>query len=135
MERYSVPKKGGRTRQCSIHGSYRGSTVVWRTWPRGPSLTWSRPSVLLPPVAKITVAGALHDGLREPELYVWAETLSEREVSATDQQESQFRLAQLLVEFCVPASSDVDLISILRLCADAVVEGIARFPAPCGGVR
>ena len=81
-------------------------------------------SVLLPPVAKIAVAGALHDGLCARELYVGAKTLGEGKVHAADQQESKLRLTQLLVELRVPASRDVDLIGILRLRADAVVDGV-----------
>src|ERR1700730_8613720 len=77
-----------------------------------------------PPVAKIAVASALHDGLRARELYVGAKTLGEREVRAADQQESKLGLTQLLVELCVPASSDIDLVGILRLRANAIVDGV-----------
>ena len=83
-----------------------------------------RLSVFLSPVAKIAVARALHDGLCERELYVGAKTLGEREVRAADQQESKLRLTQLPVELCVPASSDIDLIGILRLRADTVFNGV-----------
>jgi hypothetical protein len=103
---------------------------IWRTpdsgsWslPVRQILTRMRLSVFLPLVAKIAMAGALHDGLRARELYVRAKTLGEREVRAADQQESKLRFTQLLVELCVPASSDIDLIGILRLGADTVVEG------------
>jgi hypothetical protein len=70
------------------------------------------------------VARALHDGLCARELYVGAKTLGEGEVRAADQQESKLGLTQLLVELCVPASSDIDLIGILRLSADTVCNGI-----------
>src|ERR1700694_2321822 len=70
------------------------------------------------------MAGALHDGLRAREPYVGAKPLGEREVQAADQQESKLRLTQLLVELCVPASSDIDLVGILRLRADPVVDGV-----------
>src|ERR1700676_1812070 len=87
-------------------------------------MTRMRLSVFLPPVAKIAVARALHDGLCERELYVGAKTLSEREVRAADQQESKLRLTQLLVELCVRASSAIDLIGILTLRADTVFNGV-----------
>src|ERR1700730_2673781 len=77
-----------------------------------------------PPVAKIAVASALHDGLRARELYVGAKTLGEREVRAADQQESKLRLNQFLGALCVPASSDIDFIGILRLRADTVFNGV-----------
>src|SRR5262249_28321990 len=77
-----------------------------------------------PLVAKITVARAFHDGLSARELYVGAKSIGEREIRAADQQESKLRLTQLLVKLCVPASSDIDLIGILRSRADTVVDGI-----------
>jgi len=83
-----------------------------------------RRSIFLSPVAKIAVARALHDGLCARQLYVGIKTFGKREVLAADQQESKLRLAQLFVEFCVPTSSDIDLINILRLRADAVIEGV-----------
>ena len=83
-----------------------------------------RRSVFLPPVAKIVVAGALHDGLSPCELDVGAETLGEREVQAADQQESKLGPTQLLAELSVPASGDIDVIGILRLCADGVVDSV-----------
>src|SRR5262249_60581399 len=63
-------------------------------------------------------------------------TFGKCEVLAADQQESKLRLAQLFVELCVPTSSDIDLIDILRLRADAVIEGLnlwqtKRTPMPC----
>src|SRR5436190_10145445 len=88
------------------------------------SSTRERLSFFLPPVAKIAVTGALHDGLSARELYVGAKTLGEREVRAADQQESKLGLTQLLVELCVPASRDIDLVGISRLRADTVVDGV-----------
>src|SRR5262245_7911411 len=85
----------------------------------------ARRSVSLPPVAKITVACALHNGLSARELDVRAKTLGKREVGAADQQESKLWLTQLLVELCVAASRDIDLIGILRLRADSVVDGVS----------
>src|SRR5215813_12090277 len=83
-----------------------------------------RLSIFLSPVAKIAVARALHDGLCTRQLYVGTKTFGKCEVLAADQQESKLRLAQLFVELCVPTSSDIDLIDILRLRADAVIEGL-----------
>jgi hypothetical protein len=65
------------------------------------------------------VAGALLDGLSAREFCV-AKSIGEREVQAADQQESKLGLTQLLKELCVPAFGDIDLIGILRLCADTV---------------
>src|SRR5215467_11500103 len=70
------------------------------------------------------MARALHDGLCTRQLYVGTEAFGECEVLAADQQESKLRLAQLFVELCIPASSDIDLIDILRLRADVVIEGV-----------
>src|SRR5262249_31644067 len=64
-------------------------------------------------VAKVAVAGALHDGLRARDLYVGIKSLGHGEVRAADQQESELRLTQLLVEFSVAASRDIDLEGIL----------------------
>jgi len=44
------------------------------------------------PVAKVAVAGALHDGLRARELYVGTKSLGRSEVRTADQQESELRL-------------------------------------------
>src|SRR6516165_3444108 len=54
-------------------------------------------------VPKVTVAGTLHDRLRAREPYVSTKSLSRREVRAADQEESEFRLAQFLVELSVLA--------------------------------
>jgi hypothetical protein len=59
-------------------------------------MTQRRLSVLLPPVAKIAVGGALHDCLCAREPHVGAKPLDKREVRAADKQESKLRLAQLL---------------------------------------
>src|SRR5262249_6427509 len=108
------------TRQCR-----RGRPAAFRRSVRALArMTRVRLSVFLSPVAKITVARPLHDGLRAHELYVGAKTLSERVVRAADQQETKLRLTQLLVELSVPASGDIHVIGILRLCADVVVDGI-----------
>src|SRR5262245_54826310 len=97
----------------------------WTLCDRSPgNAARTRLSVLLPPVAKIAVARTLHDGLCARELYVWVKALGEREIQAADQQESKLRLTQLLVELCVPASRDFDVIGILRLRADARVDGV-----------
>src|SRR5262245_30728321 len=64
-------------------------------------------------VPKVTVASALHDGLRARELYVGTKSLGHGEVRAADQQESELRLTQLLVELSVPASRNIDLEGIL----------------------
>ena len=72
-----------------------------------------RLSIFLPPVAKIAVAGALHDGLCAREPHAGAKSLGKREVRAADKQESKLRLVQLLVELCVLASGDIDLVGIL----------------------
>src|SRR5215831_18181100 len=80
--------------------------------------------IFLSPVAKVAVACALHDGLRARQLYVGVKTFGKREVLTADQQESKLRLAQLLVEMCVPTSSDIDLIDVLRFRAYAVIEGV-----------
>ena len=45
-----------------------------------PGLSRLRLSFFLPLVAKIAVAGALHDGLRARQLYVGAKPLGKREV-------------------------------------------------------
>ena len=84
-----------------------------------------RLSIFLSPVAKITVASTLHDGLSAREPYVGVKTLREGEVHAADHQESKLRLTQLLVELRIPASGDINRIGILRLPTDAVVEGVA----------
>src|SRR2546427_10783535 len=70
------------------------------------------------------MARALHDGLCARELDVGAQTLGEREVRAANQQESQLRLTQLLVELCVPTSSEIDLKGIFRLRTDTVLESV-----------
>src|SRR5262249_19665783 len=64
-------------------------------------------------VPKVTVASALHDGLRARELYVGTQSLGHCEVRAADRQESELRLTQLLVELSVPASRNIDLEGIL----------------------
>src|SRR5262249_39232055 len=62
----------------------------------------------LAPVAKIAVGGALHDGLRARELYVWAKALGEREIHAADEQKPQLGIAHLLVELSVAASRNIN---------------------------
>src|SRR5215472_15112632 len=74
------------------------------------------------------MARALHDGLCTRQLYVGTKTFGECEVLAADQQESKLRLAQLFVELCVPTSSDIDLVDIVRFRADAVIEGVTFGP-------
>ena len=64
-------------------------------------------SVFLSLVAKIAMARALHNGLCARELYLGAKTLGERGVRAADQQESELRLSQFLVELCVLTFSDI----------------------------
>jgi hypothetical protein len=59
------------------------------------------------------MTGTLHDGLRAGELYVGTKSLSSSEVRTANQQESELRLTQLLVELSVPTSRNVDLESIL----------------------
>jgi hypothetical protein len=59
------------------------------------------------------VAGTLHDGLRARELYVGTKSLCRSEIRTADQQESELRLAQFLVELSVPASRNIDLKGIL----------------------
>ena len=59
-------------------------------------------------VPKVAVAGALHDGLCERELYVRTKSLGRKEVRTADQQESELRLTQFLVELSVPASRNID---------------------------
>jgi hypothetical protein len=66
-----------------------------------------------PLVPKVAMTGTLHDGLRARELYVGTKSLSGSEVRTADQQESELRLTQLLVELSVPTSRNVDLESIL----------------------
>src|SRR5262249_10409849 len=75
-------------------------------------------------VPKVTVASALHDGLRARELYVGIKPIGHGEVRAADQQESELRLAQLLVELSVPASRNIDLEGILRLLAHSIIERV-----------
>src|SRR5262244_3918935 len=75
-------------------------------------------------VPKVTVASALHDGLRARELYVGTKSLGHGEVRAADQQESELRLTQLLVELSVPASRNIDLEGILRLLAHSIIERV-----------
>jgi hypothetical protein len=55
-------------------------------------------------------AGALHDGLRARELYVGTKSLGRSEVRTADQQESELRLTQLLVELSVPTSRKMPVI-------------------------
>src|SRR5216684_4501700 len=64
-------------------------------------------------VAKVAVAGALHDGLRARELDVRTKSLGQREVRTADQQESELRLTQLLVELGVSASRNIELEGVL----------------------
>ena len=61
-------------------------------------------------VPKVAVAGALHDGLRARELYVGTKSLGRSEVRTADQQESELRLTQLLVELSVPTSRKMPVI-------------------------
>src|SRR5262245_12203919 len=83
----------------------------------------ARPASVLPSsVAKVAVACPLHDGPSAGELDLAAEPLREREVQAADQQETKLRLTQLLVELCIPASRDIDLVGISRLLPYAAVE-------------
>ena len=60
-------------------------------------------------VPKVAVAGALHDGLCERELYVRTKSLGRKEVRTADQQESELRLTQFLVELSVPASRNISI--------------------------
>jgi len=52
--------------------------------------------------------GALHDGLRARELYIGTKSLGQGEVRTADQQESELRFAELLVELGVAASRDIE---------------------------
>src|SRR5260370_10310600 len=76
---------------------------------------WHSIRLSRPLVAKVAVAGTLHDGLRARELYLGTESLGHRDVCATDQQESEFRLAQRLEELSVPASRNIELEGILSI--------------------
>src|SRR4029078_8626968 len=77
-------------------------------------------------VAEVAVGRALHDRLGAGEPEVRAVAFGHREVRAADEEATELRLAQLLVELRVAASRDVDLESIGRLLHDLVIEGAAR---------
>jgi GGDEF domain-containing protein len=70
------------------------------------------------------MAGTLHDGLGARELNVGAKSFDRREIRTADQQESELRFAQFLVEFGVAASHDIDLEGVLRLLDHAVIERV-----------
>src|SRR5258708_22669225 len=70
------------------------------------------------------MAGALHDGLRARQLYVRTKSLGHREVRTADQQESELRLTQLLVELGVPASRNIELEGVLRLLDHSVIKRV-----------
>src|SRR5215471_239568 len=77
---------------------------------------------LLQPIAKITVAGALHYRLRTGELH--AEPLRHRKVRAADQQEAQLWFTQLLVEHSIATASHVRLEGVRRLPDHVIVKSV-----------
>src|SRR5579864_7332479 len=93
-----------------------------------------RGSVLLQSmIAKIAMAGALHDGLCARELDVGIKSLGRVEVRAADQQEAKLGLTEFLVEFGKFASRNIDLERILRLLDHTVIESvIAGIGGECG---
>jgi hypothetical protein len=79
----------------------------------------------LTPVSKIAVATALHDGLRARQFYVGTKTLRHPKIRAADQEEAEIWLAQLLIKLRVAAAGNIDIVSVMRLLAYAIVDGIA----------
>src|SRR6516164_6518733 len=101
-------------RAPSDHVSSNPFRTFTSTSSRSSVATWLDQSVFTQSlVPKVTVASTLHDGVSARELYVGTKSLGHGEVRAADQQESELRLTQLLVELSVPASRNIDLEGIL----------------------
>src|SRR6185437_13825203 len=78
--------------------------------------------LLLAPVAEVAVGRALHDRLRARELGIATKSVGGREVGRADQEESELRLTQLLVEFGVAATRHFDAVAVFRLLNHLVIE-------------
>ena len=70
------------------------------------------------------MARALHDRLRTGELDLRAKSLGHQIIRAADEQESELRLAERVVELGVAASPDIDVEGVLRLLVPLEVEGV-----------
>ena len=55
------------------------------------------------------MAGALHDGLGALQFDIGPKSLGRIEIRRANQQKPEFRLAQLLVEFGIATSSNIEL--------------------------
>ena len=53
------------------------------------------------------------------------QTLRHPKIRAADQEEAEIWLAQLLIKLRVAAAGNIDIVSVMRLLAYAIVDGIA----------